>query len=59
MTAWLLADSVRDLVVGVPVADPLTFAGVTALLVGVALIAGLVPARRAVSIQPLHVLRGL
>jgi ABC-type antimicrobial peptide transport system permease subunit len=59
VTAWLLADSVRDLVVGVPVADPLTFAGVTALLVGVALVAGLVPARRAVSIQPLHVLRGL
>jgi ABC-type antimicrobial peptide transport system permease subunit len=38
-------------------ADPLTFAGVAALLGATAVVAGLVPARRALSVDPLDALR--
>jgi predicted permease len=37
---------------GVPATDPLTFAGVAALLLGTLLLAGLVPTRRACAIAP-------
>ncbi len=56
--AWLLADSLTGLVVGVTVADPLTYVGVAALLMVVATGAGLVPARRAIRIDPLDALKG-
>lgn len=55
--AWLLADSMSALVIGVAVADPLAFAGAVLLLLTVATLAGLVPARRAVRTDPLQVLR--
>lgn len=42
-----------ELVVGVNVVDPLTYGGVAALLLVVTIVAGLVPARRAVDIDPL------
>lgn len=58
VAAWLLADSMADLVVGVTVADPLTFAGVAVLLVAVAVAAGMVPARRAIRIDPVEALNG-
>ena len=45
------------LLFGVKPGDPVTFAGVAALLVAVALIAGLIPARRASRVDPLVVLR--
>ncbi|MGQ0643515.1 MAG: FtsX-like permease family protein, partial [Gemmatimonadaceae bacterium] len=45
------------LVFGVGPNDPLTLAGVSALLIGIALLASLVPARRASHVDPIEVLR--
>ena len=55
--AALLAQSVRGLLVGVQPTDPLTFVITAALLLGVAVLASYVPARRAMQIDPLVALR--
>lgn len=42
---------------GIPQIDPVTYTGVVALLIGVAMIACFVPARRAASVNPVEALR--
>jgi predicted permease len=55
--AAILAQSVRGLLVGVQPTDPLTFLMTAVVLVGIAVLASYVPARRAMQIDPLVALR--
>jgi ABC-type antimicrobial peptide transport system permease subunit len=42
---------------GVPTSDPATFAGTAAILIAVAVVACIVPARRAMRVNPITALR--
>jgi putative ABC transport system permease protein len=54
---FALANMVASLLFGVSPGDPLTYGGVTVVLVVVALLASYLPARRAVSVDPIGALR--
>lgn len=55
--ALMLAGAVRSMLFGIAPYDPLTFSTSIALLLGVALAASWIPARRAASVQPMQALR--
>ena len=55
--AVALSCVVSAFLVGVSATDPITFAGVAALLLAVAIVASFVPARRASRVDPVDALR--
>jgi putative ABC transport system permease protein len=55
--AWLLTSSLESLLVGVPRTDPLSFGASVAVLAIVAVLAHLVPAMRALNVDPAIALR--
>ena len=55
--SWLAGRAIRALLFGVGTSDPWTFTLVLGLLGGVAAVAGLIPARRAASVDPVVALK--
>jgi ABC-type antimicrobial peptide transport system permease subunit len=56
--ALALTRVLKSLLFGVSATDPLTFAGITALLILVTLAASYIPARRALRLEPYIALKG-
>ena len=57
LAALALAQLIKTMLFGVSGTDPLTLAAVSFLLIGVTLLACYIPARRAVSVDPVIALR--
>jgi ABC-type lipoprotein release transport system permease subunit len=57
VAAWALAGAIESLLYELEPRDPATFAATAALLLAVALVASLLPARRATGVDPAEVLR--
>jgi len=57
VAALALTRTLSAFLYGIKASDPLTFLMVAALLIAIALLAGYIPARRAVSVDPLKALR--
>jgi putative ABC transport system permease protein len=55
--AFIVARFLTSMLFGVGVYDPVTFVGVAGLLIGVALAASYIPARRAMRVDPIVALR--
>jgi ABC-type antimicrobial peptide transport system permease subunit len=51
--AWVAARAIGGLLFNVTAADPITFAGMLAVLIAVAAFAGYLPARRASNVDPM------
>ncbi|HYJ78629.1 MAG TPA: FtsX-like permease family protein, partial [Longimicrobiaceae bacterium] len=56
--ALVLTRFLRGMLYGVEAADPATYAQLAVLMVAVAAVAALVPARRAAAVDPMQALRG-
>jgi ABC-type antimicrobial peptide transport system permease subunit len=56
-SAWLLRKTVAELVFGISPADPATFVAAACVLIGFAVFASLLPARRATKVDPIVALR--
>jgi putative ABC transport system permease protein len=57
LLSFFLTRLLASLLFGVTATDPLTFAGVSATMLAIAICAALVPAQRAISIDPMQALR--